>query len=173
MTVGRMIMWLQEEARSEGEMAQRRALLLDKQQKRSEELRKRRQWNEQERENRCLSRPRGLTKLECCFLKTHMCVTCWFQTRICRQKLSLRYASSRNDLPFSHASCHTRPEGDLHQGGVRTAAPTQDYGGLGQSTSGEIDQSRTIFRQETPPPSSQHDEGGNTAACEPGQGNSW
>uniref|UniRef100_G3Q8P5 Calmodulin regulated spectrin associated protein family member 3 n=1 Tax=Gasterosteus aculeatus TaxID=69293 RepID=G3Q8P5_GASAC len=50
--------FFQEEARSEGEMAQRRALLLDKQQKRSEELRKRRQWNEQERENRCLSRPR-------------------------------------------------------------------------------------------------------------------
>ncbi|XP_077936085.1 calmodulin-regulated spectrin-associated protein 3-like isoform X3 [Gasterosteus aculeatus] len=44
--------FFQEEARSEGEMAQRRALLLDKQQKRSEELRKRRQWNEQERETR-------------------------------------------------------------------------------------------------------------------------
>ncbi|KAM8878935.1 calmodulin-regulated spectrin-associated protein 3-like isoform 3-T3 [Spinachia spinachia] len=44
--------FFQEEARSEEEMAQRRALLLEKQQKRSEELRKRRQWNEQERENR-------------------------------------------------------------------------------------------------------------------------
>ncbi|XP_059189267.1 calmodulin-regulated spectrin-associated protein 3-like isoform X2 [Centropristis striata] len=45
----------QEEVHSEEEMAQRRALLLEKQQKRTEELRKRRQWNEQERENRPVS----------------------------------------------------------------------------------------------------------------------
>ncbi|XP_067353994.1 calmodulin-regulated spectrin-associated protein 3-like isoform X3 [Channa argus] len=40
------------EVHSEGEMAQRRALLLERQQKRTEELKKRRQWHEQERENR-------------------------------------------------------------------------------------------------------------------------
>lgn len=33
-------------------MAQRKAFLLEKQQKRTEELKKRRQWHEQERENR-------------------------------------------------------------------------------------------------------------------------
>ncbi|KAL3996819.1 cell division control protein 42 [Sarotherodon galilaeus] len=38
------------EVHSEGEMAQRRAVLLERQQKRTEELKKRRQWNEQERE---------------------------------------------------------------------------------------------------------------------------
>lgn len=43
---------LQEEGHSEGEMAQRKALLLERQQKRTEELKKRRQWHEQERENR-------------------------------------------------------------------------------------------------------------------------
>ncbi|XP_037328567.2 calmodulin-regulated spectrin-associated protein 3-like isoform X1 [Pungitius pungitius] len=50
-TRGGIGFFFQEEARSEGEMAQRRALLLEKQQKRTEELKKRRQWNEQEREN--------------------------------------------------------------------------------------------------------------------------
>ncbi|XP_031695765.1 calmodulin-regulated spectrin-associated protein 3-like isoform X2 [Anarrhichthys ocellatus] len=57
--------FFQEEVHSEGEMAQRRALLLEKQQKRTEELKKRRQWNEQERENRPASPsntpPAGMT----------------------------------------------------------------------------------------------------------------
>ncbi|XP_029011245.1 calmodulin-regulated spectrin-associated protein 3-like isoform X1 [Betta splendens] len=44
--------FFKEDVHSEGEMAQRRALLLERQQKRTEELKKRRQWNEQERENR-------------------------------------------------------------------------------------------------------------------------
>ncbi|KAM9856414.1 calmodulin-regulated spectrin-associated protein 3-like [Aulostomus maculatus] len=37
---------------SEGEMAQRKALLLERQQKRTEELKRRRQWHEQEKEKR-------------------------------------------------------------------------------------------------------------------------
>ncbi|CAJ1053881.1 calmodulin-regulated spectrin-associated protein 3-like isoform X3 [Xyrichtys novacula] len=41
--------FFKEDVHSEGEMAQRRALLLEKQQKRAEELRRRRQWHEQER----------------------------------------------------------------------------------------------------------------------------
>ncbi|KAM6941296.1 calmodulin-regulated spectrin-associated protein 3-like [Lycodopsis pacificus] len=57
--------FFQEEVHSEGEMAQRRALLLEKQQKRTEELKKRRQWNEQERGNRPASPsntpPAGMT----------------------------------------------------------------------------------------------------------------
>ncbi|XP_040002200.1 calmodulin-regulated spectrin-associated protein 3-like [Xiphias gladius] len=44
--------FFKEEVHSEGEMAQRRALLLERQHKRTEELKKRRQWHEQERENR-------------------------------------------------------------------------------------------------------------------------
>ncbi|XP_053184018.1 calmodulin-regulated spectrin-associated protein 3-like [Scomber japonicus] len=47
--------FFQDEGRSEGEMAQRKALLLERQQKRTEELKKRRQWHEQERENRLAS----------------------------------------------------------------------------------------------------------------------
>lgn len=47
-----VLMWLQEDVLSEGEMAQRRAFLLEKQQKRTEELKKRRQWHEQERDIR-------------------------------------------------------------------------------------------------------------------------
>lgn len=47
-----MLLCLQDEVQSEGEMAQRRAVLLERQQKRTEELKKRRQWNEQEREIR-------------------------------------------------------------------------------------------------------------------------
>ncbi|XP_054460437.1 calmodulin-regulated spectrin-associated protein 3-like [Anoplopoma fimbria] len=50
--------FFQDEVQSEGEMTQRRALLLEKQQKRTEELKKRRQWNEQERENRPASSER-------------------------------------------------------------------------------------------------------------------
>ncbi|XP_037619448.1 calmodulin-regulated spectrin-associated protein 3-like isoform X2 [Sebastes umbrosus] len=44
--------FFQGEVRSDQDMAQRRSLLLEKQQKRTEELKKRRQWNELERENR-------------------------------------------------------------------------------------------------------------------------
>ncbi|XP_022066752.2 calmodulin-regulated spectrin-associated protein 3-like isoform X2 [Acanthochromis polyacanthus] len=44
--------FFKEEVHSEGDMAQRRALLLERQQKRTEELKKRRLWYEQERENR-------------------------------------------------------------------------------------------------------------------------
>ncbi|XP_044043529.1 calmodulin-regulated spectrin-associated protein 3-like isoform X2 [Siniperca chuatsi] len=51
-TRGGIQFFFKEEVHSEGEMAQRRALLLEKQQKRTEELRKRRQWHEQETENR-------------------------------------------------------------------------------------------------------------------------
>ncbi|XP_015238733.1 PREDICTED: calmodulin-regulated spectrin-associated protein 3-like isoform X2 [Cyprinodon variegatus] len=51
--------FFKEDAHSEGEMAQRRALLLERQQKRTEELRRRRQWHEQERENRPASSERG------------------------------------------------------------------------------------------------------------------
>ncbi|XP_034715691.1 calmodulin-regulated spectrin-associated protein 3-like isoform X4 [Etheostoma cragini] len=45
-------LFFQGNAHSEEEMAQRRALLFEKQQKRTEELKKRKQWNVQERENR-------------------------------------------------------------------------------------------------------------------------
>ncbi|XP_078131608.1 calmodulin-regulated spectrin-associated protein 3-like [Sander vitreus] len=45
-------LFFQGDVHSEEEMAQRRALLFEKQQKRTEELKKRRQWNDQERENR-------------------------------------------------------------------------------------------------------------------------
>ncbi|XP_032384347.1 calmodulin-regulated spectrin-associated protein 3 isoform X2 [Etheostoma spectabile] len=45
-------LFFQGNAHSEEEMAQRRALLFEKQQKRTEELKKRKQWNEQERDNR-------------------------------------------------------------------------------------------------------------------------
>ncbi|KAK2817359.1 hypothetical protein Q5P01_025550 [Channa striata] len=51
-TRGGVGFFFKEEVHSEGEMAQRRALLLERQQKRTEELKKRRQWHEQERENR-------------------------------------------------------------------------------------------------------------------------
>ncbi|KAM7419706.1 hypothetical protein PAMA_016679 [Pampus argenteus] len=51
-TRGGIGFFFQEEVRSEGEMAQRKALLLERQQKRTEELKKRRQWHEHERENR-------------------------------------------------------------------------------------------------------------------------
>ncbi|XP_044203551.1 calmodulin-regulated spectrin-associated protein 3-like isoform X1 [Thunnus albacares] len=51
-TRGGIGFFYQEEVRCEGEMAQRKALLLERQQKRNEELKKRRQWHEQERENR-------------------------------------------------------------------------------------------------------------------------
>ncbi|XP_026159369.1 calmodulin-regulated spectrin-associated protein 3-like isoform X2 [Mastacembelus armatus] len=44
--------FFKEDVHSEGEMAQRKALFLERQQKRTEELKKRRQWHEQERENR-------------------------------------------------------------------------------------------------------------------------
>ncbi|XP_029284154.1 calmodulin-regulated spectrin-associated protein 3-like isoform X2 [Cottoperca gobio] len=60
-------LFFQGEVHSEEEMAQRRAMLLEKQQKRTEELKKRRQWNEQERENRprvaspCNTPPAGMT----------------------------------------------------------------------------------------------------------------
>uniref|UniRef100_A0A1A7WBD7 Calmodulin regulated spectrin-associated protein family, member 3 n=1 Tax=Iconisemion striatum TaxID=60296 RepID=A0A1A7WBD7_9TELE len=50
--------FFKEDVHSEGEMAQRRALLLEKQQRRTEELKRRRQWNEQERENRPASSER-------------------------------------------------------------------------------------------------------------------
>ncbi|KAM9314968.1 calmodulin-regulated spectrin-associated protein 3-like [Pholidichthys leucotaenia] len=50
-TRGGIGFFFKEEVRSEGEMAQRRALLLERQQKRTEEMRRRRQWNEPEREN--------------------------------------------------------------------------------------------------------------------------
>ncbi|XP_028299868.1 calmodulin-regulated spectrin-associated protein 3-like isoform X2 [Gouania willdenowi] len=43
--------FVQEEVHREGDMAMRKALLLERQQKRAEEMKKRRQWNEQEREN--------------------------------------------------------------------------------------------------------------------------
>ncbi|XP_018537996.1 calmodulin-regulated spectrin-associated protein 3 isoform X1 [Lates calcarifer] len=51
-TRGGIGFFFKEEVHSEGEMAQRRALLLERQQKRTEELKRRRQWHEQERENR-------------------------------------------------------------------------------------------------------------------------
>nr|XP_020443040.1 calmodulin-regulated spectrin-associated protein 3-like isoform X2 [Monopterus albus] len=51
-TRGGIGFFFKEDVHSKGEMAQRRALLLEKQQKRTEELKKRRQWQEQERENR-------------------------------------------------------------------------------------------------------------------------
>ncbi|XP_040892773.1 calmodulin-regulated spectrin-associated protein 3-like [Toxotes jaculatrix] len=51
-TRGGIGLFFKEEVHSEGEMAQRRALLLERQQKRTEGLKKRRQWHEQERENR-------------------------------------------------------------------------------------------------------------------------
>lgn len=47
-----LLLWPQEDVQNEEEMAQRKALLLEKQQRRSEELKKRKQWNERERENR-------------------------------------------------------------------------------------------------------------------------
>ncbi|XP_041839785.1 calmodulin-regulated spectrin-associated protein 3-like isoform X2 [Melanotaenia boesemani] len=47
--------FFQGEVHSEGDMAQRRALLLERQQKRTEELKKRRQWHDQEKENRLAS----------------------------------------------------------------------------------------------------------------------
>ncbi|KAM4595651.1 calmodulin-regulated spectrin-associated protein 3-like isoform 1-T1 [Fundulus diaphanus] len=50
--------FFKEDVHSEGEMAQRRALLLERQQKRTEELRRRRQWHEQERERRPASSER-------------------------------------------------------------------------------------------------------------------
>ncbi|KAF7223660.1 calmodulin-regulated spectrin-associated protein 3 isoform X1 [Nothobranchius furzeri] len=50
--------FFKEDVHSEGEMAQRKALLLERQQRRTEELKKRRQWNEQERENRPASSER-------------------------------------------------------------------------------------------------------------------
>uniref|UniRef100_A0A3Q3FLD5 Calmodulin-regulated spectrin-associated protein 3-like n=1 Tax=Kryptolebias marmoratus TaxID=37003 RepID=A0A3Q3FLD5_KRYMA len=52
--------FFKEDGHSEGEMAQRKALLLERQQKRTEELKKRRQWHEQERENRPSSSERRL-----------------------------------------------------------------------------------------------------------------
>ncbi|KAF7654923.1 hypothetical protein LDENG_00063220 [Lucifuga dentata] len=57
-TRGAIGFFFKEEVHSEGEMAQRRALLLERQQKRTEELRRRRQWHEQERENRPASSER-------------------------------------------------------------------------------------------------------------------
>ncbi|XP_029353242.1 calmodulin-regulated spectrin-associated protein 3-like [Echeneis naucrates] len=51
-TRGGIGFFFKEEIHSEGDMAQRRALLLERQQKRAEELKRRRQWHEQERENR-------------------------------------------------------------------------------------------------------------------------
>ncbi|XP_071359555.1 calmodulin-regulated spectrin-associated protein 3-like isoform X3 [Trachinotus anak] len=54
-TRGGIGFFFKEEVHSEGEMAQRRALLLERQQKRTEELKRRRQWHEQDRENRLAS----------------------------------------------------------------------------------------------------------------------
>ncbi|XP_028270768.1 calmodulin-regulated spectrin-associated protein 3-like [Parambassis ranga] len=51
-TRGGIGFFFKEELHSEGEMAQRKAMLLERQQKRAEELKKRRQWHEPERENR-------------------------------------------------------------------------------------------------------------------------
>uniref|UniRef100_A0A096M016 Calmodulin regulated spectrin associated protein family member 3 n=1 Tax=Poecilia formosa TaxID=48698 RepID=A0A096M016_POEFO len=51
-TRGGVGFFFKKDVHSEGEMAQRRALLLERQQKRTEELKRRRQWHEQERENR-------------------------------------------------------------------------------------------------------------------------
>ncbi|KAM4751266.1 calmodulin-regulated spectrin-associated protein 3-like isoform 2-T2 [Anableps anableps] len=57
-TRGGVGFFFKEDVHSEGEMAQRRALLLERQQKRTEELKRRRQWHEQERENRSASSER-------------------------------------------------------------------------------------------------------------------
>ncbi|XP_022593890.1 calmodulin-regulated spectrin-associated protein 3-like [Seriola dumerili] len=57
-TKGGIGFFFKEEVHSEGEMAQRRALLLERQQKRTEELKRRRQWHEQEREIRVVSSDR-------------------------------------------------------------------------------------------------------------------
>ncbi|XP_047222389.1 calmodulin-regulated spectrin-associated protein 3-like isoform X3 [Girardinichthys multiradiatus] len=57
-TRGGIGFFFKEDAHSEGEMAQRRALLLERQQKRTEELKRRKQWHEQERENRPASSER-------------------------------------------------------------------------------------------------------------------
>ncbi|XP_035038006.2 calmodulin-regulated spectrin-associated protein 3 isoform X2 [Hippoglossus stenolepis] len=51
-TRGGIGFFFKEEVLGEGEMAQKKALLLERQQKRTEEIKKRRQWLEQERENR-------------------------------------------------------------------------------------------------------------------------
>ncbi|XP_047190025.1 calmodulin-regulated spectrin-associated protein 3-like isoform X3 [Scophthalmus maximus] len=51
-TRGGIGFFFKEDVHSEGEMAQRRAFLLERQQKRTEELKKRRQLSDQERENR-------------------------------------------------------------------------------------------------------------------------
>ncbi|KAM9769815.1 LOW QUALITY PROTEIN: calmodulin-regulated spectrin-associated protein 3-like [Menidia menidia] len=57
-TRGGIGFFFKEEVGSEGEMAQRKALLLERQQRRTEELKRRRQWHEQERENRSASSDR-------------------------------------------------------------------------------------------------------------------
>ncbi|XP_054897551.1 calmodulin-regulated spectrin-associated protein 3-like isoform X1 [Poeciliopsis prolifica] len=57
-TRGGVGFFFKEDVHSEGEMAQRRALLLERQQKRTEELRRRRQWHERERETRPASSER-------------------------------------------------------------------------------------------------------------------
>ncbi|XP_038568763.1 calmodulin-regulated spectrin-associated protein 3-like isoform X1 [Micropterus salmoides] len=54
-TRGGIQLFFQGEVHSAGEMAQRRALLFEKQQKRTEELKKRRQWHEQEENRPALS----------------------------------------------------------------------------------------------------------------------
>ncbi|RVE75883.1 hypothetical protein OJAV_G00003370 [Oryzias javanicus] len=64
-TRGGIGFFFKDESHSEGEMAQRRALLLERQQKRTEELRKRRQWNEQEREIRSASADRNVASPSC------------------------------------------------------------------------------------------------------------
>ncbi|XP_069386130.1 calmodulin-regulated spectrin-associated protein 3-like isoform X2 [Paralichthys olivaceus] len=65
-TRGGVGFFFKEEVHCEGEMAQKKALLLERQQKRTEEMKKRRQWHEQERENRpaaspCNTPPAGTT----------------------------------------------------------------------------------------------------------------
>uniref|UniRef100_A0A672FRH1 Calmodulin regulated spectrin associated protein family member 3 n=1 Tax=Salarias fasciatus TaxID=181472 RepID=A0A672FRH1_SALFA len=71
-TRGGIGFFFKEDGHSEDEMAQRRALLLERQQKRTEEIKRRRQWHEQDRENRpastekrtaspCNTPPRGTT----------------------------------------------------------------------------------------------------------------
>ncbi|XP_024114971.1 calmodulin-regulated spectrin-associated protein 3 isoform X2 [Oryzias melastigma] len=64
-TKGGIGFFFKDETHSEGEMAQRRALLLERQQKRTEELRKRRQWNEQEQEIRSASADRNVASPSC------------------------------------------------------------------------------------------------------------
>uniref|UniRef100_A0A3P9HIL6 Calmodulin regulated spectrin-associated protein family, member 3 n=1 Tax=Oryzias latipes TaxID=8090 RepID=A0A3P9HIL6_ORYLA len=64
-TRGGIGFFFKEETLGEGEMAHRRALLLERQQKRTEELKKRRQWNEQEREIRSASADRNIASPSC------------------------------------------------------------------------------------------------------------